>query len=157
MNDPSIQLLLNDLKSEDAEVRDRATQELWRIWFLQKGAYGLELLERAQMLQEQNRLVEAEAALSQIINDQPDFAEAWNRRAVLYYLKQQYRKSLQDCQKVVELNPVHFGAWHGMGLCHAALGEYPSAIRAFRKALDIQPHAIMNQRLILECTARLSG
>lgn len=157
MDDASIQPLLADLKSEDAKVRDRATQELWQMWFLQKGAYGLELLERAQLFQESGRLIDAEALLTNIIVDQPDFAEAWNRRAVLYYIQQQYRKSLKDCQRVVELNPVHFGAWHGMGLCHAALGEYGAAIYAFRQALDIQPHGIMNQRLILECTARLSG
>lgn len=157
MDDASIQPLLADLKSEDEGVRDRATQELWQRWFLQKGAYGLELLERAQLLQENGRIDEANALLSKIITDQPDFAEAWNRRAVLYYIQHQYRKSLKDCQKVVELNPIHFGAWHGMGLCHAALGEYAAAIYAFRQALAIQPHGIMNQRLILECTARLSG
>jgi Flp pilus assembly protein TadD len=56
---------------------------------------------------------------------------------------------------VLKLNPVHFGALHGLGLCHAALGNYSAAIRAFRSALEIQPHAIENQRLILECTARL--
>lgn len=57
---------------------------------------------------------------------------------------------------VIELNPIHFGAIHGLGLCHAALGDYSAAIAAFRRALEIQPYALENQRLILECTARLS-
>ena len=83
-------------------------------------------------------------------------AEAWNRRAVLYYLQGRYRQSLSDCQQVVELNPIHFGAIHGMGLCHAALGEYLPAIQAFRHALEVQPHALVNQKMILECTTRLS-
>jgi len=43
-----------------------------------------------------------------------------------------------------------------MGLCHAAMGNYRAAIRAFRQALEIQPYALVNQKLILECTARLS-
>jgi cytochrome c-type biogenesis protein CcmH/NrfG len=43
-----------------------------------------------------------------------------------------------------------------MGLCYAALGEYSEAIWAFRKALEIQPYSLENQKLILECTARLS-
>jgi tetratricopeptide (TPR) repeat protein len=157
MDDSDLRALLDDLKSEIAEVRDRATQELWRRWFLQKGPEGLERLEQAQRLQERGKLLEAETVLTQTILDQPDFVEAWNRRAVLYYLQQQYRKSLHDCERVVQLNPVHFGALHGMGLCYAALGDYGAAIRAFRRALEIQPHAILNQRLILECTARLSG
>lgn len=156
MNDAAISLLLENLKSEDANVRSRATQDLWRIWFNQKGAYGLELLGRSQQLLEAGSLEQAEAVLTDLIRDQPDFAEAWNRRAVLYYLQRQYRKSLSDCEQVIALNSVHFGALHGMGLCHAALGDYVAAIQAFQRALKIQPYAIENQRLILECTARLS-
>lgn len=156
MDDTAINLLLADLKSDDATVREEATRELWRIWFNQKGAYGLELLEQSQALLETGKVDEAEAMLSSLIQDQPDFAEAWNRRAVLYYLQGRYRHSLSDCQQVVKLNSIHFGALHGMGLCYAALGEYAAAIQAFRQALVIQPHAIVNQRMILECTARLS-
>lgn len=156
MDTSPIDVLLQDLKSPEEAVRDRATQELWRLWFTQKGAHGLMLLERAQELIEMGELVQADELLTRITTDQPDFVEAWNRRAVLYYVRQEYRKSLLDCQRVVELNPVHFGALHGMGLCHAALGEYGAAIAAFHRALKIQPYAVINQRLILECTARLS-
>ncbi|MCX7596572.1 MAG: tetratricopeptide repeat protein, partial [Fischerella sp.] len=48
------------------------------------------------------------------------------------------------------------GALHGMGLSYAALGEYTKAIAAFRRALQIQPYSLLNQKLILECTFRLS-
>ncbi|GAB4365674.1 MAG: hypothetical protein Kow00121_02420 [Elainellaceae cyanobacterium] len=156
MNDALIDRLLNDLKSSDEEIRDRATAGLWQIWFSQKGEYGLEILGKSQGLLELRQFSEAKAVLTDLLQDQPDFAEAWNRRAVLHYLLGQYEASLADCQKVLKLNPVHFGALHGMGLCHAALGDYVSAIQAFRQALDIQPYAVINQRLILECTARLS-
>ena len=99
---------------------------------------------------------QAETLLTKLLEDQPDFAEAWNRRAVLYYLLGEYRKSIDDCLEVLELNPIHFGALHGLGLCYVALGEYRSAIQTFRKALEIQPYALVNQKLILECTAQLS-
>lgn len=148
--------LLEDLKNPDETVRQQATQELWKIWFLQKGIYGWELLQRSQVLIEAGEITQAEAALTELINDQPNFAEAWNRRAVLYFTLGQYRKSLNDCEMVIKLNPIHFGAIHGLGLCHAALGDYSAAITAFRRALEIQPYALENQRLILECTARLS-
>jgi tetratricopeptide (TPR) repeat protein len=156
MNNAPIDALLEDLKNPDDAIREKATMELWRIWFHQKGAYGLEMIEQSQVLLESGELLKAEAVLTELIEDQPDFAEAWNRRAVLYYLTEQYRKSLADCQKAADLNPVHFGAIHGIGLCHAALGEYDRAIHAFRRALEIQPHALINQRLLLECTARIS-
>ncbi|HEY9626026.1 MAG TPA: tetratricopeptide repeat protein [Coleofasciculaceae cyanobacterium] len=156
MNNPAIDLLLEDLKNSDEAVRDQATQELWRIWFQQKGGYGLDLLRQSQTLLEAGKLEAAELVLSDLIQDQPDFSEAWNRRAVLFYLQGEYHKSLADCQQVLRLNPAHFGALHGMGLCLAALEDYLAAIKTFRRALEIQPYALENQRLILECTARLS-
>lgn len=68
----------------------------------------------------------------------------------------EYRKALTDCDRVIELVPVHFGALHGKGLCQMALGNYTAAIQAFKQALDVQPYALINQKLILECTAKLS-
>ncbi|MFH7026013.1 MAG: tetratricopeptide repeat protein [Heteroscytonema crispum UTEX LB 1556] len=156
MDSLSINSLLEDLKNPDETVREQATRKLWRIWFQQKGIYGLEMIERSQKLMDAGEITEAETALTELIKDQPDFAEAWNRRAFLYYTSGEYKKSLEDCQMVIQINPVHFGALHGMGLCCAALGEYAQAIKAFKRALQIQPYSLVNQKLILECTLRLS-
>lgn len=156
MDDSAIKLLLEDLKDPHETIREEATRELWRIWFYQKGVEGVRVLEESQALLQAGKVDQAETLLTELIEAQPDFAEAWNRRAVLYYLQGRHRNSLADCQQVVALNPSHFGALHGMGLCYAALGEYSTAIQAFRRALAVQPYAITNQRMILECTARLS-
>ncbi len=56
---------------------------------------------------------------------------------------------------VIQINPVHFGALHGIGLCEVAQGKYRQAIQAFSRALEIQPYSLVNQRLVLECTLRL--
>ncbi|MEH2244639.1 tetratricopeptide repeat protein [Nostoc sp.] len=156
MDSLSINSLLEELKNPDATVREKATREIWRIWFQQKGIYGLEIIDRSQKLLDAGEITEAETALTVLIKDQPDFAEAWNRRAFLYYSIGDYQKSLADCQIVVQINPIHFGALHGMGLCYAALGEYGQAIGAFQRALEIQPYSLVNQKLILECTFRFS-
>ncbi|HEY9809528.1 MAG TPA: tetratricopeptide repeat protein [Halomicronema sp.] len=156
MNNSSINQLLQDLKNEEETIRNQATQELWQRWFMQKGTYGWQLLQKTQKLLEKGNVSQAEEALTLLISDLPDFAEAWNRRAVLYYTIGEYPKSIKDCKKVLELVPFHFGALHGLGLCYAGLGQYREAIQAFRKTLEIQPHSLINQRLILECTARLT-
>jgi tetratricopeptide (TPR) repeat protein len=156
MNEYRINQLLKELKDPDEEIRDRATSELWQIWFEQKGIVGFERIRSAQLLLEAGEIKQAEIMLTQLISDLPDFAEAWNRRAVLYYSIGEYKKAIADCQMVIKFNPIHFGALHGLGLCYSAIGEYRQAIQAFRQALEIQPHALVNQRLILECTARLS-
>ncbi|NES70064.1 MAG: tetratricopeptide repeat protein [Okeania sp. SIO2D1] len=148
--------LLEDLKSPDELIRNKATGELWRIWFEQKGVAGLEAIKSSENWLQVGEVDKAEAVLNKLVEDLPDFAEAWNRRAVLYYTLGEYGKAIKDCEMVVKIIPFHFGALHGLGLCYAALGKYREAILAFKKALEVQPYAIENQRLILECTARLS-
>jgi tetratricopeptide (TPR) repeat protein len=151
-----IESLLNDLKDPDKNIRQVATEALWRRWYTQKGAYGAQILVRSQTLADDGQTEAAERLLSEAIEGMPDFAEAWNRRAVLYYLQQRYWQAIADCEQVLELVPYHFGALHGVGLCHAGLGNYTAAIQAFRRALAVQPYATVNERLILECTAKLS-
>ncbi|MBW4616707.1 MAG: tetratricopeptide repeat protein [Desmonostoc vinosum HA7617-LM4] len=156
MDSLSINSLLEDLKNCDATIREQATRKIWRIWFQQKGIYGLEKIDYSQKLLDGGEVTQAETVLSDLIQYQPDFAEAWNRRAFLYYSIGDYQKSLADCLMVVQLNPIHFGALHGMGLCYAALGNYREAIQAFQRALEIQPYSLVNQKLILECIFRAS-
>ncbi len=156
MDPSSISQLLQELKHEDAAVREIATQALWRIWFEQKGVMGLQILQRSQSLLQMGRSSEALGLLDELIQSMPDFAEAWNRRAVVYFTQRQYWPAIADCQAVIQLNPSHFGALHGLGLCYVALGEYRQAIQSFRCALEIQPYWLKSQRLILECTAHLS-
>jgi tetratricopeptide (TPR) repeat protein len=152
----AFQNLLHDLQNPNELVRQRATERLWQLWFEQKGVIGLQRIQQAQHFLELGELAQAEEALTLLIQDMPDFAEAWNRRAVVYYIQQRYHQAIADCLEVIQLNPVHFGALHGLGLCYAAQGDYRAAIQAFREALVIQPYSLENQRLILECTAQLS-
>lgn len=156
MDDSTLEMLLQSLKQDDEYQRELATAALWQHWFYQKGTMGNQQLQDAQTLVDQGQFDAAEALLSALVIELPDFAEAWNRRAVLYFMQRRCREAMADCHRVIELVPYHFGALHGLGLCHAALGQYEEAIQAFRRALAVQPYALVNQRLILECTAQLS-
>lgn len=155
MDAAQIQQWLADLKSDRSALRDRASSNLWHLWFHQKGVYGAQQLMRAETLLQKDQAAQAESFLSNIVQAQPDFAEAWNRRAVLRYTQADYWGAIADCQQVIQLVPHHFGALHGLGLCHSAVGNYTAAIQAFRQALTVQPYALANQRMILECTAKL--
>lgn len=156
MDSAYIDRLLQALKDSDETVRNQATGEFWHMWFHQKGVQSAQRLIESQTLVEAERNDEAKAMLDQLILAQPDFAEAWNRRAVLHYMQGDYPAAIDDCQQTLELVPHHFGALHGLGLCYAAVGNYRDAIQCFRRALEIQPFSLINQRLILECTAQLS-
>lgn len=151
-----IDRLLQALKDRDETVRNQATGEFWHMWFHQKGLQGAKRLIESQTLVEAERSDDAKAILDELILAQPDFAEAWNRRAVLHYMEGNYAAAIHDCEKTLELVPYHFGALHGLGLCHASVGDYLDAIQCFRQTLDIQPFSLINQRLILECIAKLN-
>ena len=156
MDSAYVDRLLQALKDPDETIRNQATGEFWHMWFHQKGIQGAKRLIESQTLVESERTEEAKSILDELILSQPDFAEAWNRRAVLYYMLGQYTDAIKDCEKTIELIPHHFGALHGLGLCYASVGNYLDAIQCFRRTLDIQPFSLINQRLILECTAKLS-
>lgn len=155
MNSVPINALLNNLKDNEQEVRESAVRELWQRWFEQKGILGVQLLNRSRLLIEAGDTDQAEMVLTQLIESMPDFAEAWNQRAILYFMEHRYRKSVSDCQQATRLNPFHFGALHGMGLSHLRLQEYGLAAQAFRQVLELQPHSVENQRMLLECMAHL--
>lgn len=156
MDSAYIDRLLQALKNPDETVRNQATGELWHLWFHQKGVQGAKRLIESQTLLEAEQHNKAKTILDELILTQPDFAEAWNRRAVLHYMLGRYSTAINDCEKTIELIPYHFGALHGLGLCHASIGNYLDAIQCFRRTLDIQPFSLINQRLILECTAKLN-
>ncbi|NEP57785.1 MAG: tetratricopeptide repeat protein [Symploca sp. SIO2G7] len=156
MNPAYIDRLLQALKDQDESVRNQATGEFWHMWFHQKGIQGAKRLIESQTLVEAERNKEARTILDELILTQPDFAEAWNRRAVLNYVQGDYFDAINDCEKVLKLVPHHFGALHGLGLCHASVGNYRDAIQYFRRTLDIQPFSMINQRLILECITKLN-
>jgi tetratricopeptide (TPR) repeat protein len=148
--------LYQQLHSPDARTREHATARLWQLYF---GAAGTEAelrLLQAEQAIETGMYDTAETELNELILDFPNFAEAWNRRATLYYLVKNYIASLADCEATTRLEPNHFGAWHGIGLYYLSLVRHDSAARAFRLALEIHPFAETNQNLLAQCLTKLN-
>ncbi len=150
------QVLLRQLHSTSSTVRELATQRLWQMWFGAAGPEAEALLMEAERAAEGGDPAEAEELLTRLLEDYPDFAEGWNRRATLRYLRSAYQDSLADCHEVLRIEPDHFGAWHGLGLCLYSLNRFDQAARAFRRALEIQPFAEANRELWYNCLEKLN-
>jgi tetratricopeptide (TPR) repeat protein len=78
--------------------------------------------------------------LDRIITLKPDYVEGWDKRANTYFLMGNYGRALADIEKVLALEPRHFGALAGLGTIMKALGEDRAALIAYQKALEIDPH-----------------
>ncbi len=77
--------------------------------------------------------------LDRIITLKPDYAEGWNKRATVFFLVDEFAKSLADIEQVLALEPRHFGALSGLGMILSEIGEYQRAIGVFRQALAVDP------------------
>ena len=77
--------------------------------------------------------------LDAVIEIKPDYTEAWNRRATVYFMKKDYTDALSDILKVLEREPRHFGALSGLGLIMQDIGDDKHALEAYRKALEVYP------------------
>ena len=72
--------------------------------------------------------------------------QGYNKRATVLYLLHRYKDAIQDCQMVLQLNPYHFGAASGMGLCHWSLKQSKEALSAFERALEVHPGLTVIQK-----------
>jgi tetratricopeptide (TPR) repeat protein len=123
------------LRDEDEGVRQLAADALWALWFRADSAAHNHELQRILKQSAARRL----AALNALIVKAPSFAEAYNQRAIVYFSAGDYPKSIADCERVLKLNPVHFGALSGMAQCHLRLRNGRAALQAFRRVHTLFP------------------
>ena len=90
---------------------------------------------------------------TKVIELDPNWAEAWNKRATVLYLLGEFRKSQNDIDKVLELEERHFGALAGQGLVNIQLKNYEKAIKSYQKALEIYPSMRSPEIMIKEIEA----
>ncbi|TMH56091.1 MAG: hypothetical protein E6H55_17505 [Betaproteobacteria bacterium] len=121
-------------------MRTRAEQAMWRIW-ARSGDQEVDRLYQVGVEQmSAGDLRQSIATFTRIIELKPDFAEGWNKRATLYFLAGELRKSLADCDEVMKRNPYHFGALSGYALIYIRLEYYDRALEYSRRALEVNPN-----------------
>jgi len=132
--------LLKALRDSDEDTRHQAEQAIWRIW-ARSGNQEVDALYQTGIEQmNAGELQQAIVTFTRIIELKPDFAEGWNKRATLYFLAGDLRKSLADCDEVMKRNPYHFGALSGYALIYTRLEYYDRALEYSRRALEVNPN-----------------
>jgi tetratricopeptide (TPR) repeat protein len=138
--------LLGELYTRLATAPDEATAAqiaatVEQLWQHSGSATADLLMARATAATEAQRTDLAMKLLSAAIELQPDYAEAWNRRAYLFYLQDDYKRSLGDIRRVLALEPHHFKALEGLANILLTLGEKKAALEAYESLLKVHPNA----------------
>jgi len=103
--------------------------------------------QRALMLQgiaemQQQELQRAVTTFTKLIELAPDLSEAWNKRATVQWLLGNFPASLADICETIKREPRHFGAYSGLGMIRAEMGEPGRAMAAFELAKKYNPHIV---------------
>ena len=154
--DPRLTALFEGLASARSS-REAAPIErrIWQLWIeadddalnrtMAAGMHAMDIGDGAAALEAFNAAVAAK----------PDFAEAWNKRATLYYLLRRHPESIADIERTLELEPRHFGALSGLALIREAQKEPFEALEALERASQIHPQLPNLREWIDRLTAEL--
>ena len=136
----NIEFLFGALKVAPDEASAKAVEDrIWAVWTAAGNETTNLLMSRAKKAMDDKDYDLALKVLGAILEIKPDFTEAWNRRATVYFMKKDYANSLADISKVLQREPRHFGALSGLGLIMQEIGDDKHALDAYRKALEVYP------------------
>jgi tetratricopeptide (TPR) repeat protein len=153
-----LDFLFGALKAAPDEASAKHVEaRIWAIWLQTPSDTTALLMTRAKTAMDAQQTDVALKLLDAVIKLRPDYVEGWNRRATLYYLKNDYARSLRDIEQVLVREPRHFGALAGLGMIMQDLGDDKRALDAFRKALAVNPHLEKVPELVKSLTEKVEG
>ena len=148
--DKQLDVLFDQLKSNNSNLINETEQKIWKIWSTHPKDQFLTLkLAEGSRLVVNNELSKAIVIFTEVINKDPSWAEAWNKRATVLYMIGNYEESQNDINKVLNLEKRHFGALAGQGLVNIQLKNYEKAIESYEKAQEIYP-AMQSPKIMIK-------
>ena len=139
-NDPRLNNLfkkLNETENQD-EIRNLIS-DIWNIWYEVDDPKVIEYFEKGIQAMNLRNYPLAIRFFTNLIEEDPNFAEGWNKRATVHFMLGNFDESMKDIIKTLELEPRHFGALDGMGLIFIHQGQFQEAIEVYDKMLEIFP------------------
>ena len=153
-----LDFLFGALKAAPDEASAKHVEaRIWAVWMQTPSDTAALLMLRAKAAMDAQKTDVALKLLDAVVKLRPDYIEGWNRRATIYYLKNDYAHSLEDIQQVLIREPRHFGALAGLGMIMQDIGDERRALEAFRKALAVNPHLERVPELVKTLTEKVEG
>lgn len=141
--------LYEALRSSDTQAEaDRIAGQIWEVWLTAPDEPAQALLDDAMQRRQALDFLGAINVLDRLVGAYPDYAEGWNQRATLYFMRGDYDASLADVAEVLAREPRHFGALSGKAVILFRQGKTALGQLALRQALDVHPW--LRERALLE-------
>ena len=154
----SLDTLFDALKiAPDDDSAKVIEEHIWAAWVVSGSDTCNLLMGRVKAAADDKDYDLAVKLLDAVIELKPDYVEAWNRRATVYYLEKDYGHALADIHEVLAREPRHFGALAGLGLILQELGDDKHALDAYRRALAINPHLEHIPDVVKSLTEKVDG
>jgi tetratricopeptide (TPR) repeat protein len=157
-DDPRLRGLFRRLQSASDAAEARALeQRIWRVWLEADDAGLNRLMQQGIAAIQSRQYATALQAFDRMVEQAPEFAEGWNKRATVHFLMGNWRASVRDIQQTLALEPRHFGALFGLGLIYDALEQPAAALRSFEATLALNPHSESTREKVEELREQLRG
>jgi tetratricopeptide (TPR) repeat protein len=115
---------------------------IWEQWTMVPDGAQRQLMARGIAEMHQQELQNAVVSFTKLIDITPELSEAWNKRATVHWLMGNFPASIADICETVKREPRHFGAYSGLGMIRAQMGEHARAAAAFELAKKWNPHIV---------------
>jgi tetratricopeptide (TPR) repeat protein len=154
----NIDFLFEALKiAPDDETARLVENRIWALWLASGSDTADLLMSRVKAAIEDKDTDLAIRLLDAIVDLKPDYTEAWNRRATLYFQKRDYDQAMRDIAQVLSREPRHFGALTGLGMILEDVGQDKQALDVFSRALAIDPRLEKVPDIVKDLRAKVHG
>lgn len=143
--------------ADDEESAKAITDAIERVW-LHSGSDTIDLLmERSIKAMSEKKTELAMKLLDSVVELAPDFTEAWNRRAYIYFVQNDVDRALGDLRRALALDPHHFKALDGLAQILREIGQKKAALKAFKQLIDVHPYWSGAKQAIEELEREVDG
>ncbi|SMP13741.1 tetratricopeptide repeat protein [Shimia sagamensis] len=126
-------------KADDQQTAQEISNDMWQFWTDAPDEVAQEILDRGMQKRSAWDLLGAREDFDRLIRYCPEFAEGYNQRAFVNFLRQDFEAALSDLDRAIALSPKHIAALSGRALTLIGLGRTAEGQDALAAALELNP------------------
>ena len=142
-NSSKLDDLFDDLFNvQDISQQNKIVSNIWAEWTKIDNPESQKIMDMVPYFFQTRNYDEAIEALTYVIEQEPNFSEAYNKRATFYFMMGEYEKSMQDIETTLLLEPRHFGALDGMSRILIFFGKFNQALQVYDEMKKLMPNDV---------------